>query len=190
MSYLKSTHLWASLLICVLLAYNFALQEESSMPSLHPCMFLVLNSVSPHDFNSPSEFLSRCRHVGATPGHIFFTLWLVIPYSWRFPAYFSFFQNPLYLYWCIDDGALVSLDQKKHNNHPKKPEKTRIQNNKSPITDEDHSSCSSAIRSCTPKAIACSAHGGPSRNGFQEGRLLHFVCVSRPTTSYRFGRFG
>ena len=44
------------------------------MPSLHPCMFLVLNSVSPHDFNSPSEFLSRCRHVGATPGHIFHTL--------------------------------------------------------------------------------------------------------------------
>ena len=127
-------------------------------------MFLVLNSVSPHDFNSPSEFLSRCRHVGATPGHIFhtlasdplfmaipgilfvfpestifidalmtacftyqkkhnnhlmiltppqnssvdagmlvrlratfFTLWLVIPYSWQFPAYFSFFQSPLSL---------------------------------------------------------------------------------------------
>jgi len=157
------------------------------MPSLHPCMFLVLNSVSPHDFNSPSEFLSRCRHVGATPGHIFHTL-ASDPLFMAIPGIlFVFPESTIFI-----DALMTACFtyQKKHNNHPKKPEKTRIQNNKSPITDKDHSSCSSAIRSCTPKAIACSAHGGPSRNGFQEGRLLYFVCVSRPTTSYRFGRFG
>lgn len=66
------------------------------MPSLHLCMFLVLNSVSPHDFNSPqnsSVDAGMLVRLQAT----FFTLWLVIPYSWQFPAYFSFFQNPLSL---------------------------------------------------------------------------------------------
>lgn len=59
-------------------------------------MFLVLNSVSPHDFNSPqnsSVDAGMLVRLQAT----FFTLWLVIPYSWQFPAYFSFFQNPLSL---------------------------------------------------------------------------------------------
>ena len=99
------------------------------------------------------------------------TLWLVIPYSFQKVAKsgfglasFSFFQSQ----------------------SPQKPRKTWIQHKKETITEKDHSSCSSAIKSCTPKAIAY--HVAPSASISKQGDHCT-ACVFQDLlaiTRYRF----